>query len=93
MKNYELKISEQAEKDINLFKKHGNLKALKKIDTLLNELRIHPYEGTGKPEALKYNLKGYWSRRIDYKNRLIYQVVEEDIIVDIVSAMGHYDDK
>lgn len=93
MKTYELKISEQAKNDINLFKKYGNLKALKKINTLFDELRIHPYEGTGKPEALKYDLKGYWSRRIDHKNRLIYQVIEEDVFVDIVSAMGHYDDK
>ncbi|WP_323670358.1 Txe/YoeB family addiction module toxin [Psychroflexus montanilacus] len=47
----------------------------------------------GKPEQLKHNLSGYWSRRINKKDRLIYQVVEDIVTVYIISAIGHYDDK
>ncbi|MEQ8241623.1 MAG: Txe/YoeB family addiction module toxin [Cyclobacteriaceae bacterium] len=54
---------------------------------------MHPYLGTGKPEALKYDLEGYWSRRINKKDRLIYKVVDEIVTVTIVSAKGHYGQK
>jgi len=60
---------------------------------LLPELTEHPYSGTGKPELLKHNMKGHWSRRISHKHRLIYQVLEQTITVHIESALGHYDDK
>lgn len=56
-----------------------------------NELQQNPYEGTGKPEALKYQYKGYWSRRINEKDRLIYEVSEQIVSVFVVSALGHYD--
>lgn len=49
----------------------------------------HPFEGTGKPELLKYNLEGYWSRRINREHRIVYEVTEE--IVFVLSAKGHYD--
>jgi toxin YoeB len=48
----------------------------------------HPFEGTGKPELLKHNLSGCWSRRINQKDRLIYEVMEDS--VHIQSARGHY---
>jgi len=55
---------------------------------LLNELTEHPFEGTGKPEALKYNLSGCWSRRINTEHRLIYEVSAD--VVYIISVKGHY---
>ncbi|MDR3339077.1 MAG: Txe/YoeB family addiction module toxin, partial [Candidatus Symbiothrix sp.] len=61
--------------------------------TLLEELTEHPYTGTGKPEPLGYDLKGKWSRRITQKHRLIYQVHDKSITVDVLSAFGHYDEK
>ncbi|MBZ9652791.1 Txe/YoeB family addiction module toxin [Psychroflexus sp. CCL10W] len=60
---------------------------------MYKELKIHTYTGIGKPEQLKHNLSGYWSRRINKKDRLIYQVVEDIVTVYIISAIGHYDDK
>ena len=58
---------------------------------LVADIMEHPFEGIGKPEALKGDLTGYWSRRINDKHRLIYKVEDEFVI--IISCYGHYDDK
>lgn len=62
---------------------------LKKINELIKEIQRTPFEGKGKPEPLKYDLAGYWSRRIDREHRLVYQDVDEKII--IYSCRYHYD--
>jgi len=74
--NYEIKLSDKAEKNILLYRKSGNKSALKKIDGFLTEIRTNPFVGTGKPERLKHKDENVWSRRIDSKNRLIYTVEE-----------------
>ena len=66
-------------------------KTLKKINTLLKEVQRTPFEGTGKPEPLKGNLEGKWSRRINVKDRLVYEVMDGSIIVQ--QCKGHYNDK
>ncbi len=86
--SYILDFTDKAKEDIEFFKKSGNKAVLKKIFTLLNEIIESPFVGTGKPEPLKYNLTGYWSRRINREHRLVYEVTEEIII--ILSAKGHY---
>jgi toxin YoeB len=60
----------------------------KKILTLIKEIKRTPFEGTGKPEPLKYQFSGYWSRRITAEHRLVYKVTENEII--IISCKGHY---
>ena len=65
-------------------------KTLRRINALLKELTRDPFEGTGKPEPLKGNLSGLWSRRIDEVNRLVYRVSEEQI--EIYQCKGHYND-
>lgn len=65
-----------------------NPKIEAKISQLLANIVETPYEGLGKPEALKHNYAGYWSRRINKEHRLIYQVTETEIIV--VSCKFHY---
>ncbi len=87
---YKIKILQQADKDIRSYQKAGNKKAIQKIHAILKELQIHPTTGIGKPEKLKYELTGYWSRRIDKKNRLTYRIEEGVVTVVIVSALGHY---
>ncbi|WP_093093724.1 Txe/YoeB family addiction module toxin [Snodgrassella sp.] len=52
-------------------------KTIKKINVLLNDIARNPYEGIGKPEALRENLSGFWSRRIDDKNRLVYRIIDD----------------
>ena len=64
-------------------------KMLVKINQLIKDIQRTPYEGIGKPEALKYDLAGYWSRRIDREHRLVYKV-DNDIVI-IISCKYHYD--
>lgn len=64
-------------------------KTLKRINTLISVIKRNPFEGPGKPEPLKGNLSGYWSRRIDDFNRIVY--FERHDIIYIVSCRGHYD--
>lgn len=73
--------------------KSGNTKSIKSIEIILKELSETPFEGVGNPEPLKHNLTGFWSRRINKKDRIIYSVNENTVIVEVVSAMGHYYDK
>ena len=90
---YIIKFEEKAVKDLAKLKKAGNKAAIVKIEKLLIEMIEYPTTGTGQVEALKGNLSGYWSRRIDNFNRIIYTVEEEVVTVTIISAKGHYGDK
>ncbi len=90
--SYELVFSSNAIEDISFLKKTDKL-AYKKLEKLLLELREHPKTGTGKPQLKKYDLTGFYSRRINHKHRLIYQIQEEKVIVLVLAAQGHYGDK
>ena len=65
-------------------------KILKRVNQLVKDIERNNFEGIGKPEALKGNLSGFWSRRIDDTNRLIYRINGE--FIDILSCKGHYED-
>lgn len=65
-------------------------KTLKRINTILKDIQRNTFDGIGKPEPLKGNLSGMWSKRIDGSNRIVYY--EQDSIIYIVSCKGHYDD-
>lgn len=71
-----------------LFWQKEDKSILKRINQLIKEILRHPFSGTGKPEPLKGNLKGLWSRRINHEHRLVY-IVEETTII-IVDCKGHY---
>jgi len=64
-------------------------KTLKRINALIKDINRNPFKGIGKPEPLKDDLSGWWSRRIDDMNRIIY--FEENNIVHILSCKGHYE--
>ena len=64
-------------------------KMLKRVDALIKDIRRSAFEGIGKPEPLKHNLSGWWSRRIDETNRIVYY--EKDGIIHIVACRDHYD--
>lgn len=63
-------------------------KTLKRINVLITDCKRSPFEGIGKPEALKENLSGFWSRRIDETNRLVYALT--DTYLTIISCRYHY---
>ena len=64
-------------------------KTLKRINLLIKDVERHPFDGVGKPEPLKGEFGGFWSRRIDEKNRLIYRIVPNGL--EILSCKGHYE--
>ncbi|MGA1978261.1 MAG: Txe/YoeB family addiction module toxin [Bacteroidales bacterium] len=66
-------------------------KTLKKINSLIKDIERTPYEGIGKPEPLKFELAGFWSRRIDLEHRLVYKIDNGDIL--IYACKYHYDNK
>ena len=86
----EIIYSEEAQKDIAYWKRSGNKTIQKKIQQLLTSINEDPFTGIGKPEALKHNLAGLWSRRINYEHRLIYQVIENGQKIKIYALKGHY---
>ena len=86
--SYHLDFTNKAKEDISFHKKSGNKPIQKKLLVLLNELAEHPFTGTGKPEQLKHNLSGLWSRRINHEHRLVYEVIGN--VVFILSAKDHY---
>ncbi|MEL0622849.1 Txe/YoeB family addiction module toxin [Marinomonas arenicola] len=63
-------------------------KTLKRINKLITDVQRSPFDGIGKPESLKENLSGFWSRRIDDTNRLVYAV--DDIAITVISCRYHY---
>ncbi|WP_396165504.1 Txe/YoeB family addiction module toxin [Flavobacterium sp.] len=89
----EVIYSEKAQRDREYWKKSGNKAIMNKITALINDIQLHPFEGIGKPEPLKYSLSGRWSRRINQEHRIIYRVTEEETIeiLNILSLKGHYE--
>jgi toxin YoeB len=88
---YHLDFKKKALDDIRKIKSSGRKIDLDKLNKILEELKIHPTTGIGNPEPLKYELSGFWSRRLNKKDRLIYEIIEEpDKLVVVVSALGHY---
>lgn len=89
---YDLAYTLQAIEEVAYLKKTDAI-AYKKLIKLLDDIQKHPYSGIGKPERIKYEYAGCYSRRITQKHRLIYSVDDETITVLILSTVGHYDDK
>jgi toxin YoeB len=75
-----IKFSDHAWDDY-LFWQAKDSSTLKRINTLLKDIQRSPFEGIGKPEPLKHNLAGFWSRRIDEEHRLVYAVLDDTILV------------
>ena len=84
----EIEYSPTAKNDLEFWKKAGNKNIQKKITELLYSIIDTPFDGIGKPEPLKHNYSGWWSRRINREHRIIYEVLENKII--IYSFRGHY---
>ena len=85
----EIIYSEIAQEDILYWRKSGNKGIQKKILSLIEDIKKTPFEGIGKPHALKHNLSGSWSRRINDEHRIVYAVDGDFIKID--SLRGHYE--
>ncbi|RLA39814.1 MAG: Txe/YoeB family addiction module toxin [Gammaproteobacteria bacterium] len=91
--SYTIRFTKAALSDIEKHKKSGDQATLRKIQQLLTELLTHPRTGTGQPELLKYDLKGMYSRKINRKHRLVYDIKDKIVTVIVLSAYSHYGDK
>jgi toxin YoeB len=84
--------SSKAKKHLEDLKKTGSKAVLDRIKRIYEDLEKHPETGIGKPERLKHQYSGRWSREIDKKNRIMYEIVEDRVIVYVFSVNGHYSD-
>lgn len=86
----EIIYSDEAQRDIEFWKKSGNTTIQKKILDLITAIERTPYHGIGKPEGLKHDLSGLWSRRINQEHRIVYRILENKSSIKIYSLRGHY---
>ncbi len=93
MGRYSIEISKEALADLLKIKKSGKKADISKIERIFLELEIHPTTGIGKPEKLKYKEVNIWSRQLNKKDRLLYEIIDHEVVVIIISALGHYNDK
>ena len=92
MSSYKVLFKEEAQQDLKKLLLHEPA-TYKKALKLIAELYEHPRIGTGKPEPLSGNRAGQWSRRISKKHRLVYEIHDTEVVVLVLTAYGHYDDK
>ncbi|MCG8990847.1 Txe/YoeB family addiction module toxin [Laribacter hongkongensis] len=71
-----------------LYWQSNSRQTLKRVNQLIKDIQRSPFDGIGKPEALRHQLSGFWSRRIDEENRLVY-TVQDDVLI-IVQCRYHY---
>jgi len=93
MGKYKVALTDRAKMHLAEWKHSGQKVVIRKIERIIGELAETPFSGIGSPEPLKYNMTEYWSRQIDKKNRIIYQVNDNLVTVFVISAKGHYGDK
>ena len=86
----EIVFSPQALDDKEYWKQTGNTRIMKRISALLSDIQQHPFTGIGKPEPLKGELQGMWSRRITSEHRLVYSIAKGMIHVYVLSMRFHY---
>jgi len=84
----QIELTPEAKTHLEFWKDSGKIKILKKIEQLLDSILENPYNGIGKPEPLKYQLAGKWSRRINKEHRFVYAIKENTLY--IYSLKGHY---
>ncbi|MBQ1633153.1 MAG: Txe/YoeB family addiction module toxin [Bacteroidaceae bacterium] len=89
---YTIRYTEDAKNDL-LRLQRNEPKAFAKVSRFIQELAEHPKTGTGHPEPLKGQPEGRWSRQITKKHRLVYRIFDEEVVVLVISAYGHYGDK
>ncbi len=86
----EIKFMPKAEEDLAYWKSTGDKRIMKRITKLLEDILLHPFSGIGKPEPLKDNMQGIWSRRITDEHRLLYSISNDMVYVYVLSMRFHY---
>lgn len=92
-KKYTIEFSKSAFYDLEKIKKYGSNAEKTKLERIIKELEIHPQKGIGHPKPLTGEEGIVWSRKLNKKDRIVYEILETEIIVLIIQLLGHYDDK
>lgn len=93
MGKYTIELSKRAARELKTHHHSGQKTTIRRIERIFKELAEDPYSGIGDIKSLKGSLSGYFSRKINKKDRIVYRVDDEIVTVFVVSAIGHYDDK
>ena len=93
MGKYTIRVEKMAAQDLKKLYKSGKKTDISKVERIFKELSETPKTGIGEPKQLGNDLAGLWSRRINKKDRVVYEIIESEIVVVVVSALGHYKDK
>lgn len=88
MGKYSISVNNAAQKELQEHYKSGNKPLIKKIEKIFKEFAEHPKTGTGKPEVLKHNLSGSWSRRLNSEHRIVYDIMGDAVLIN--SIKDHY---
>ena len=87
--SYKIALLPQAEEDLAYWKRTDS-RTVERIRVLLKDISAHPFSGIGKPEPLRWSLSGKWSRRINRKDRIVYQVDGDRVLVFVLAMRYHY---
>ena len=93
MAKYIVRIEKAARLDFQKIYKSGKKADIKKVEIILQELHLHPREGTGNPERLRYKTGEFWSRELNKKDGIVYEIMGREVLVIVYQALGHYSDK
>ncbi len=92
MGKYTLILTPEAKDELRAWRKIGDKAIITKIEKIVDELSVHPTTGTANPKRLKGDLSGYWSRKLNKKDRIIYKIIDSEVSVQVFSLRGHYGD-
>ena len=92
MGKYSLVITKKTQKHLQKIYKSGRIADIQKVEKFILEIQDTPREGIGQPEQLKYCDGEVWLRRINQKDRFVYEIIEENIEIFLVQSLGHYED-
>jgi len=86
-------FSDEAKKHLKKIKKSGRKIDLKKLDTFVKEVAVHPRMGIGHPERMKHHVQETWSGEVNEKDRFVYEIYEDEMLIVVKQVLGHYRDR
>lgn len=92
-KKYTIEFSKSAFNDLVKIEKSGTNADKTKLERIIKELEIHPKEGIGNPKPLTGQAGEVWSRKLNKKDRIVYEILDNEVVVLLIQLLGHYDDK
>ena len=93
MGKYTIRVEKTAAQNLKKLYKSGQKSDIAKVERIFKELSETPQSGIGEPKKLTGDLLGFWSRRINKKDRIVYEIIESEIVVVVISTLGHYSDQ